>query len=609
MAKRHNRCGVVIFLLALALCWGCGSSSGSGGSPEKADTSSPESATPATGTGGQDAGDPLVRQTLHGQVRGIETGWGTWAWLGIPYAKAPVGDLRWRAPRDPDAWSGVRSAGAFCSYCVQYGNYFSETGRDTLAEDVADGVPTGSEDCLYLNIWRPRTTEENLPVYVFIHGGANIVGRADLSVYDGAHFASRENVVFVTMNYRLGYFGWFWHPSLRTGDDPLDNSGNYGTLDIIKSLEWVRDNIAAFGGDPGNVTVTGQSAGGINVYSLLASPLARGLFHRAVVHSGFNSCTTMARAEQKATATLVRLMKQDGYSADEIAARTRAGNEAWVRGYLRSKSAAEFYDPANCGPVAVPMDGIPTVDAVMGVYIDGHVLPESPIESFRDGTYNRVPLVLGCTKEEMKFFLPMLFMDPLDLWQALYDFDPDNPQADLGGYLDPWTYALVAPLYAVAPALGQALFQGYGTDTMASLARRYQEDVYVYKFMWDDEPEPFDYLVGAGHAMDLPFVFGNFVTDKSSLCSFAWSDGNEAGRERLSEAMMDYLGRFARTGDPNIPGSGLPGWEPWSTRAGGPKRMTFDAGAIAMSSECLEPEELDVTGEAHNLLELLLSLM
>ncbi len=588
---------VVLFLIGGMFLGGCNSSSDSvPGSAARPEESS------------QAFDNPLLRQTLYGAVRGTEADYGTWAWLGVPYAAPPVGGLRWRAPRDPEPWSGIRDAGTFCSYCPQYGNYLSETGRETMGGYVGQGVPTGSEDCLYLNIWRPATNEQKLPVYVFIHGGANIIGRSDLSIYNGAHFAARENVIFVTINYRLGYFGWFWHPALKVDDDPLENSGNYGTLDIIKSLAWIRDNIAAFGGDPGNVTITGQSAGAMNVYSMMASPLAKGLFHRAVAHSGASQACFMSRAVQKAEATLERLLKQDGYGDDEIEALTGEGNEPWIRDYLRSKTMEEFYDPRNCGPLTMPLDGIPTVEAIMGVYIDGHVIPTSPLMSFYNGTYNRVPLMLSCTKEELKLFIPMIIMEPLNLWQVVYDFDPDHPDIDLNRYLSTWSYPLM-PLYVAGPAAGQAVFQGFGTDTMAPLASRFQEDVYVYKFLWDDEPAPFDYLIGAGHAMDLPFVFGNFLSDKSSLCNFAWSEDNKAGREMVSEAMMDYLGQFARTGNPNGGNPALPLWLPWSGARGAPKRMTFDSAGIAMSNEYLEPEEVCVSCEAHDMLKVILDLM
>jgi len=579
---------------------GCNSSSHPGSEAALSAAQSPES----SGT----SDNPLVRQTLYGAVQGIEADYATWAWLGVPYAKPPVGSLRWRAPRDPEQWNGVRDASTFCSYCPQYGNYLSETGRDTMGGYIRQGVPTGDEDCLYLNIWRPATSEQKLPVYVFIHGGANIIGRSDLSIYNGAHFAARENMLFVTINYRLGFFGWFWHPALKVDDDPLENSGNFGTLDIIKALTWIRDNIAAFGGDPGNVTITGQSAGAMNVYSMMVSPLAKGLFHRAVAHSGASQACFMSRAVQKAKATVRRLLKQDGYTSGEIDTLTKDGNEAWIRNYLRSKTMEEFYDPKNCGPMAMPIDGIPTVETIMGVYIDGTVIPTSPLLSFYNGTYNKVPLMMSCTKEELKLFLPMIIMEPLNLWQVVYDFDPNAPHIDLGDYLSTWSYPLM-PLYTVGPPAGQAVFQGFGTDTMAPLAKKYQDKVYVYKFMWDDEPAPFDYLIGAGHAMDLPFVFGNFISDKSSLCNFAWSEANKAGREKISAAMMDYLGQFARTGDPNGGNAALPVWLPWSSAKNAPKRMIFDSDGIVMSNEYLEPEELCVSCEAYDMLSVLLTLM
>ena len=223
--------------------------------------------------------DPLVRTTECGYVRGIVTGADTRAWLGIPYAEPPVGELRWTSPQDLQPWDGILIADEFCSGCTQYGGYFTYMDPNTYGELV------GSEDCLCLNIWRPATEEDDLPVFFWIHGGGNSIGEAGLGVYDGANMAHNSNVIVVTVNYRLGPFGWFNHSALRTGD-ALDDSGNFGTLDVIKALEWVSKNISHFGGNPDNVTIAGQSAGGYNVLSLMLSPLAEGLFHRAVVQSG-----------------------------------------------------------------------------------------------------------------------------------------------------------------------------------------------------------------------------------------------------------------------------------------------------------------------------------
>ena len=172
-----------------------------------------------SGTSGPNGGSSssgIVRTTLYGTIQGTTDIENTWAWLGVPYAKPPVGALRWRTPQNPDSWSGTRKAGAYCSICPQYGNYITETGRDTFISTWGKGVLVGKEDCLYLNIWRPRTNEK-LPVFVFIHGGANFIGASSLSIYNGARLASRQNLVVITINYRQGPFGWFTHPSLKNG--------------------------------------------------------------------------------------------------------------------------------------------------------------------------------------------------------------------------------------------------------------------------------------------------------------------------------------------------------------------------------------------------------
>ena len=217
-------------------------------------------------------------KTSGGLLRGT-TDEGTCVWRGVPYASPPVADLRWKAPRKPEAWQGVREAKEFPSACTQYAGLMATMDCSEI------GSLMGSEDCLYLNIWRPKSEAKKLPVLFWIHGGANAVGQSNMSLYYGAHFARGADMIFVSINYRLGPMGWLTSPLLRTGDK-LDDSGDYGTLDIIQALKWVHENIEAFGGDPGDVTVAGESAGGINVFTLLASPLASGLFQRAIAESG-----------------------------------------------------------------------------------------------------------------------------------------------------------------------------------------------------------------------------------------------------------------------------------------------------------------------------------
>jgi para-nitrobenzyl esterase len=238
--------------------------------------------------------DPgTARDTTAGPVIGSGDAASTYAWLGIPFAAPPLADLRWRAPRPVEHWQETLEAIAFRDPCMQLSGPL-----DGLPDD--SGAVVGSEDCLYLNIWSPRAHSsadaEKLPVMVWIHGGGNTIGTAN--TYPASGLAGGEQVVVVTINYRLGFLGWMSHPALRMADrDALDASGNYANLDMIAALRWVQDNIANFGGDPGNVTIFGESAGGRNVYALLASPLAKGLFHRAISQSGSMSTTPRWRAE------------------------------------------------------------------------------------------------------------------------------------------------------------------------------------------------------------------------------------------------------------------------------------------------------------------------
>ena len=214
-----------------------------------------------------------LRETLSGPVVGFRDR-GVNVWLGIPFARPPKGDLRWRAPRSAVPWSDAMQVLAYGPECPQNMMGFS-----------------GQEDCLYLNVWSPLEVPESLPVMFFIHGGANHIGSANAGgLYDGQRFASNHDVVMVSTNYRLGPLGWFSHPGLAGEEtDKLskkDNSGNYGTLDILAALEWVQGNIKNFGGDPDNVTIFGESAGASNVLSMMISPLAEGLYHKAISQSG-----------------------------------------------------------------------------------------------------------------------------------------------------------------------------------------------------------------------------------------------------------------------------------------------------------------------------------
>ncbi len=343
---------------------------------------------------------PLVR-TEYGLVQGALDTEGTWSWKGIPYAAPPVGELRWKAPRPPQPWDGVRKADRFGSSSAQV---VPIVGR------------TGSEDCLYLNVWRPKSAEKMLPVYVFVHGGGNTIGSSDLPDYYGYAVAARSNMVYVSLNYRLSLFGWFRLPALAEGESAADASGNYGTLDIMAALRWVKENIAAFGGDPTRVTVSGESAGAFNVLSLLVSSQAEGLFQRAVVESGIAVMQSTQAAERAARTVTLKLLVRRGKARDlqDADAVLRTMSNADVRAFLYSMPTGVLLRTLDKSPVGLGMADYPTI------YPDGFVLPSEGYKAFQDGTYpNKVPLIIGTNKDEEKLFLfsgKLYRQDP-----ALYD--------------------------------------------------------------------------------------------------------------------------------------------------------------------------------------------
>ena len=496
------------------------------------------------------AGDAKVR-TLYGVVKGRVFNQDILVWKGIPYAKPPIGELRWKAPRDPDPWTGIRDAGDFGSEATQY--------------DLSGSVK-GSEDCLYLNIWRPQSDEKNLPVYFWIHGGGNSMGAASEEGYDGVNLAGKCNMVVVTVNYRLGPLGWFTCDALRS-DEPgaeLDNSGNYGTLDLIKALTWVKDNIAAFGGDPSRVTVAGESAGAINIFSLLISPQAAGLFHGAIAQSGMPIAVSVQDGEESAREVILKLLVADGTASDNVAAQEHLNqmSDDEVNEYLRSKTAGQLlgaYEPSELGMISFPF-----------IFEDGTVIPVTGFEALETGSYpNKVPMIIGSNKEETKLFLVF----------ASAHFSGNDE------------------LYQKVASVTSDLWKAKGVDEVARKLRSHAEQpaVYVYQFLWGaaDEtgqsviPNHWGFKLGACHAMDVPFFFGNW-NFFDVLGSGIFTEGNRLGREALSAAMMAYVAQFVRAGDPSPDGSGLVEWTPWSNDAGEPKCVLLNAdlntASIAMST-------------------------
>jgi para-nitrobenzyl esterase len=474
-------------------------------------------------------------QTKYGLVAGYSDK-NTWCWKGIPYATPPVGQRRWKAPLDPVPWLGTRKTRKFGSSAAQVMLFLG---------------PTGSEDCLYLNIWRPQTSETELPVYLYIHGGGNSIGSSATKSYFGNAVAERSNLLYISVNYRIGAMGWFIHPAVTGSGSPEDQSGNYGTLDLVKALEWVRDNIRAFGGDPNNVTIAGESGGAFNVLSLLASPVAKGLFHRALVESGLSLIWSPQVAKAQSDKLLTTLLIKDRKAKSEEEAKALITKMAAkeINEYFRSKSAFTI------------TKSIPTRDYGMAdwrtIFTDGTVIPEEGYDVFSSKEWaNKVPVIIGCTKDEMKLFGLMR----------------EEPLRNTREYDLVWDYHSL-------------LWRASGVDEPASkMASHEAVPIYVYRFDWgsvDDEgqsvlPGSKGRELGAHHAAEIPFFLGMGAAEVALLIGKTHTKHNQLGREKLTDLCMTYLANFARTGNPND--GDLPLWPAWDNTEGREKILVLDAG-------------------------------
>ena len=513
---------------------------------------------------------PLVRDTRYGAVEGVDDAArsGTWSWKGIPFAKPPVGDLRWKAPQEPSPWKGTLAAKAFREASVQVGSLFgpglNNTYDDTIAATLLQTV--GSEDSLYLNIWRPADGDTSLPVICFFHGGANQIGYTADPTYDGAALARRAHAVVVTASYRLGVFGWLALPKANGGYEP----GNYGTLDQIQALRFIQGNIARFGGNSGNVTVMGESAGAFDVLILMTSPLAVAarprLFHRAVILSGGLALRSelplgarpwledAASAKEQGARLLQALLLAEGRASDPEAAAALvvSWKEDQIGAYLRARTPEAILE------ACLTQLGWPAQD-VFSPIPDGIVVAGTPLGAIRAGNYLKVPILLGNTGEEGKL-LQRLNVDKASLFRMLAAFDSDAPPALKAE-------DLIDPSHLPADAITKRLFLANRQVLLEALGPE-QTDIWVCRFAWNQEPAPWNLVYGAAHFFDMPFYFGNW--GPSVFSRAIASKANEAGRMALSDAMMGALAAFARTGNPNHPGLGLT-WPTW------PKELVFDA--------------------------------
>jgi len=416
---------------------------------------------------------------------------------GIPFAAPPTGDLRWRAPKPAADWPGVRKADQFSATCMQ-----TPYAEGSLYRSEPQPV---SEDCLYLNIWTAaKSASDKRPVMVWIHGGAFTRGSGSMPTYDGENFA-KKGVVLVTVNYRLGIFGFFAHPGL-TQESEHHSSGNYGILDEIAALKWVQKNIAAFGGDPKRVTIFGESAGSWAVNVLVASPLAKGLFQRAIGESGanFNKMTTLADLEKSGLRV--------GSSIPD----------------LRAKSAD---------------DVLKTLGA-FSVNVDGWLLPSDVMTIFEKGQQNDVPILIGSNADEGTAFMPPKI--------TVAGFQM-TAQSRFKGHADEVLKIYPATSDAEAWKASAALMrdQTFGLQ-MRTWARMQTKSgkspAYLYYFS-RVPPGPVGEHYGAFHASEISYVFGT-----ADIGRRTWDDSDR----KLSDIMSSYWVNFATTGNPN--GKSLPVW-------------------------------------------------
>jgi para-nitrobenzyl esterase len=539
----------------------------------------------------QAANEPLARQTRHGRVVGIDESAtnGTHAWKGVPFAAPPVGPLRWAPPVDPAPWKAPRLTQQFGNACVQYGRIYGPGANNRYDPSIATTLNTavGSEDCLYLNIWRPADRRGGLPVIVFVHGGSNVSGYTADPVYDGAALAKAADAVVVSVNYRLGIFGFLQIAQLQQA------TGNFALQDIVHALRFVQKDIAKFGGNPTNVTLMGQSAGAINVYALLTTPetvdARPQLFHRAVPLSGGISLASnlppgtlptlnpVAVYAAQGNALLTQQVLADGLAADAAGAAAWIASQtpAQVAAYLRGKPPSALLFTLLTRLAALGLAG-------SGPIPDGAYLPTDPIGAMAAGQYLRVPVLAGNTRDEGKLFPTFLalfgtgsgrLVSDQQLFNIQYGYDPNAaPQISI----EQWIPAQYLPVtkpggFNQMTELLDEIFLGVATRNALDTLKSQQNEVWFYRFDWDEEPAPFNDIYGAAHAFDLPFLFGNF--GPSLFSNIANSTANAPGRIALSQAMMASLGAFARTGDPNAPTALGVTWPAW------PATLLFDASA------------------------------
>ena len=462
-------------------------------------------------------------------------------WDDIPYAKPPIGNLRWKAPRKITN-SEQTIIPKDDNFCIQR--------PSGLGGSDGEGFFSGSEDCLYLDIKAPKNNNEILPVMFWIHGGGNTSGLKDL--YNFSKMVSRHNVIVVSINYRLGPFGWFTHPAIQDLQSGIDKTSNFGTLDIIEALEWVQNNISLFGGDPSNVTVFGESAGGHNVLSLLVSNQAKGLFHKAIIQSGYTTSIDANLAFKQ-----VKYSSTSNYTSSQVVNKIlkdkkidqeqESINRVTLREILLNLSSKDFFSHyANR----------PTYEEIPLLASDGVVIPLIGLsEALGNKDYlNIVPVIAGSNRDEVK------------LWLASAEYFVDLKFSPIGKILGvPKVSLKDKESFEVFNYYRSSAWKLRGVDgPLKSMKDAGNKNLFAYRYDWDDHRRfiigNFKDLIGAAHATEIPLLTGNtkLVGDYGFLI---YPKG--PSKRFTSKNMMKFWTNFAKEG---VPGSSTNSieWLPYS---------------------------------------------
>lgn len=457
----------------------------------------------------------LVRETQSGSVQGNVQG-NVLVWLGVPYGGDTSGDARWKAPTDPAPWGDVLDATAPGAVALQSGT---------------DGV-TGSENALNVDIYRPNNNENKLPVMVYVHGGNNQTGQS--GEISGASFVERHNAIVVSVNYRLGPLGFNPLPALKTGNNAAEDSGNYALLDLNQSLDWVRANIENFGGDAGNITVAGFSAGGRDVMAMLISPLFAGKFDKAISFSGGMTIADEAKSQQVFAKALAPLVVEDGLKANEEEA------AAWL---LTSGRDVRDYLYSLAGERLVPLMGNASIrmSVFPHLYNDGTVIPK---EGFDTTHYNAVPLLMLSGEQEFSLF------SRFDRYFAGGDFSSDES---------------MAAQYAFVNKYGGQLYSLFNVqDSAEKMAPSYSSPIYAMEILFGEDAAVVGEkmaVFGAFHGVFVPLL----DTDSQNYTGLVGDAYSLAGAKKLSALFQDYIYAFMLNGDPN--GEGRTAWTAWQPGA------------------------------------------